>query len=168
VTASSRGIGGGARAGLSDERGIALAIAVFALAVIGALVGGIFFAGRLEQQSGQNALFAVQAGEAAEAGLNAAIATVEVATLEGLPVGGAPLDIGTLILAGGASASHQVVRLTGNLFLIRVRGIRHNAAGTALAVRSLGSLVRLGPAPDSAAGSGRVARVVERGWVQLY
>ena len=156
-----------AGAGL-NERGIALAFAVFALAVIGALVGSAFFAGRLEQQSGQNTLFAVQAGEVAEAGLSDAMATVAASTLEGLPVGGAPHDLGTLTLAGGVSASRQVVRLTGNLFLIRVRGVRHSAAGTTLAVRSLGLLVRLGAAADSAADSGRVARLDQRGWIQLY
>jgi hypothetical protein len=167
VIASSRG-GGGPGPRVHDERGIALAIAVFALAVIGALVGGTFFAGRLEQQSGQNTLFSVQAAEIAEAGLNDAIATIATTTLEGLPIGGAPLDIGTLTFAGGVSASRQVIRLTGNLFLIRVRGERHTAAGAPLAVRSLGLLVRLGPAADGAADSGRVARSVERGWVQLY
>jgi hypothetical protein len=168
VIGSSRGSGGGARAGLNDERGLALAIAVFALAVIGALVGGTFFAGRLEQQSGQNVLFAVQAGEGAEAGLSDAIATVAAATLERLPVGGAPLDLGTLTLAGGVSASRQVARLTGRLFLIRARGVRHSVAGTTLAVRSLGLLVRLGPPAERGADSGRVARLGERGWVQLY
>ena len=165
---SSPGSGGGAGAGANDERGIALAMALFALAVIGALVGSAFFAGRLEQQSGQNTLFAVQAGEVAEAGLSDAMATVAASTLEGLPVGGAPHDLGTLTLAGGVSASRQVARLTGNLFLIRVRGVRHSAAGTTLAVRSLGLLVRLGAAADSAADSGRVARLNQRGWTQLY
>ena len=165
---SSPGSGGGVGAGANDERGIALAISLFALAVIGALVGSAFFAGRLEQQSGQNTLFAVQAGEVAEAGLSDAMATVTAATLEGLPVGGAPHDLGTLTLAGGVSASRQVARLTGNLFLIRVRGVRHSAAGTTLAVRSLGLLVRLGAAADSAADSGRVARLNQRGWTQLY
>jgi hypothetical protein len=166
VISSSRG--GGARAKLNDERGIALALAVFALAVIGALVGGTFFVGRLEQQSGQNALFAVQAGEVAEAGLNETMATVAAATLDGLPVGGTPLDMGTLTLGDGVSASRQVTRLTGSLFLIRVRGVRHSLAGATLAVRSLGLLVRLGPAADSAADSGRVVRLRERGWVPLY
>ena len=164
---SSPGSCGGAGAG-PNERGIALAFAVFTLAVIGALVGSAFFAGRLEQQSGRNALFAVQAGEVAEAGLSDAIATVAAATLEGLPVGGAPLDIGTLTLAGGVSASRQVTRLTGSLFLIRASGVRNGAAGTTLAVRSLGLLVRLGTAADSAADSGRVTRLGERGWVPLY
>jgi len=168
VIESCPGSGGGAGAGANDERGIALAMALFALAVIGALVGSAFFAGRLEQQSGQNTLFAVQAGEVAEAGLSDAMATVAASTLEGLPVGGAPHDLGTLTLAGGVSASRQVTRLTGNLFLIRVRGVRHSAAGTTLAVRSLGLLVRLGAAADSAADSGRVARLNQRGWTQLY
>jgi len=168
VIESSPGSGGGAGAGANDERGIALAMALFALAVIGALVGSAFFAGRLEQQSGQNTLFAVQAGEVAEAGQSDAMATVAASTLEGLPVGGAPHDLGTLTLAGGVSASRQVARLTGNLFLIRVRGVRHSAAGTTLAARSLGLLVRLGAAADSAADSGRVARLNQRGWTQLY
>ena len=100
---------------------------MFALGVIGALVGGIFFAARLEQQSGQNALFAVQAGEAAEAGLSEAVATLDPAALELLPVGGTPLDLGTLTLAGGAGASRQASRLTQHLFLIRARGIQARA-----------------------------------------
>jgi hypothetical protein len=145
-----------------------LVLAVFALAVIGALVGGIFFAGRLEQQSGQNALFSAQAREAAEAGLSDAMATVEAATLEGLPVGGAAFDLDTLTLAAGLSASRQVTRLTGGLFLVRARGVRQGPAGTALAVRSLGLLVRLRPAADEVADPGRVVRLSERSWVQLY
>lgn len=160
--------GRGAGAGPNDERGIALALAVFALAVIGALVAGIFFAGRLEQQSGQNALFAAQAGEVAEAGLTEAIASVAPATLEGLPVGGTPLDIGTLTLDGGASASRQVTRLTGSLFLVRSQGVRQGAEGATLAARSVGLLVQLRAGVDSGPDSGRVGRLGERGWVQLY
>lgn len=145
---------------LNGERGVALAMAVFALAIIGALVGGTFFAGRLEQQSGQNVLFAAQAGEVAEAGLSEAMATVEAVALEGLPIGGAPLDLGTTTLSGGVSASRQAVRLTASLYLLRVRGVRWSTSGSVLAVRSLGLLVRL--------DSGSVARLHDRGWVQLY
>ena len=54
---------------ISNERGMALAVAIFALVVIGALVAGTFFAGRLEQSSGQATVYASQAAEAAEAGL---------------------------------------------------------------------------------------------------
>jgi hypothetical protein len=167
VIASPRNTCAGVRAQCNDERGLALVIAVFALAVIGALVGGTFFTGRLEQQSGQNTLFAVQAAEAAEAGLSDAMATLAAATLEALPIGGVPLDLGTLALPAGVSASRQVTRLTDSLFLLRARGIRQ-VAGTTLAVRSLGLLVRLGAPVDGVADSGEVARLSERGWVQLY
>ena len=52
---------------VANERGMALAVAIFALVVIGALVAGTFYAGRLEQQTGQNGFYAVQASEAAQA-----------------------------------------------------------------------------------------------------
>lgn len=151
-----------------NERGVALIIAVFSLAVIGALVGGIFFAGRLEQQSGQNVLFAAQAGEAAEAGLSDMMAMIDPGELDRLPLGASPLDLGTLTLPGGASAGRQVHRLTRDLFLIRVRGVRQGGAGSPLAARSAGMLVRLHLAADAGAGPGTVARLSERAWVQLY
>jgi hypothetical protein len=147
---------------------MALVLAVFSLAVIGALVSGIFFAGRLEQQSGQNTLFAVQAGEAAEAGLNAALTTLQPTMLEGLVAGAAPLDLGSLNLPGGTIAGRQVQRLTGDLFLIRARGIRQGAAGTTLAARSVGLLVRLDPAAGDASEAAGIAPLGERAWVQLY
>ena len=147
-----------------NEGGIALIVAVFSLAVIGALVGGIFFAGRLEQQSGRNALFAAQAAEAAEAGLSNLLAMMDPAALGGLPVGGAPLDLSTLTLPGVTVAT-QVQRLTRDLFLIRARGIRQAGPGVTLAVRSAGLLVRLQSGTDA---GGVVARLGERAWVQLY
>src|SRR5216117_502015 len=39
---------------LRDERGIALAVAIFALVIVGALVAGAFFAGTQEQRVGEN------------------------------------------------------------------------------------------------------------------
>ena len=69
----------------SDERGIALALAIFALVVIGALVAANFFVGRLEQQSGQNSLYARQAAEGAESGLLEAVALLPASTLVALP-----------------------------------------------------------------------------------
>lgn len=149
-----------------NERGIALAVAIFALVVIGAIVAGNFFAGRLEQQSGQNTFFAGQAAEAAEAGLTNAIATTPAATLDALPVGGPPLDLGTITLGDGVSANRQVSRLTTSLFLIRALGTRQDASGSPLARRSLGLLVRV--ATDSSTGAPVVAPLAERGWLQLY
>ena len=59
----------------TNERGIALMIALLAIIVIGALVSGTFYAGRMEMQSGRNALYTGQATEAAETGLTDAFAS---------------------------------------------------------------------------------------------
>ena len=77
---------------------------LFALAVIGALVSGTYFVARLEQQSGQNVLFAAQAAEAAEAGLNEAVATVAVADSRRSGRGGAATRSRRPASAPGVSA----------------------------------------------------------------
>jgi hypothetical protein len=149
---------------LRDERGFALAIALFVLVVIGALVSGSFFAGRLEMQSGQNSMFAAQALEAAEAGLSDALANTDPAAVDGLPIG-SPLDLGTLASGTRVTAARQIVRLTGSLFLVRCTGTRRDADGNALATRRLGLLVRVLPAAGAAPA--RLWPVAERAWVQL-
>jgi hypothetical protein len=128
---------------LSDERGIALAVAIFALVVIGALVAGTFFAGRLEQQAGSNTFYAAQAAEAAEAGLNEAVATQTAAAMLALNPDEAPTDLGSINVGGHATASRTIRRLADNLFLVRSIGTRTNAAGGQLAGRTLGQLIRL-------------------------
>jgi hypothetical protein len=130
---------------VSNERGVALAVAIFALVVIGALVAGTFFAGRLEQQSGQNTVYAAQAAEGAEAGLSAAMANpnLSAATLGALVADGQTLSLGTLPLGGRVSATSTVTRLTSSLFLVEALGTRTDAGTGALAVRRLGTLIRL-------------------------
>jgi hypothetical protein len=132
---------------LTDERGIALAVAVFALVVIGALVAGTFFAGRLEQQTGSNTFMAAQAAEAAEAGLNDAVASQSAATLLALKT-----DIDSFQVLGsltvGAAANHvtatrSVRWLNNNLSLVRSIGTRSSASGAQMASRSLAQLIRL-------------------------
>jgi hypothetical protein len=144
-----------------DERGIALVMALFALVVIGALVSGSFLAGLLEQQSGQNSMFAAQALAAAEAGLDEVVVSTDPAALEALPIG-IPFDLGPFESQNSAG---QVIRLTGTLFLVRCTGTRRDAQGNPLATRSLGLLVRILPA-DGALPA-RLSAVTERGWVQL-
>lgn len=132
---------------LSDERGIALAVAVFALVVIGALVAGTFFAGRLELQTGRNTLMAAEAAEAAEAGLNAALAGQTAASLLALPVDPDPADADTVLphLAMGynRSAVRTINRLTEHVFLLRSVGTRTDASGGQMASRSIAQLIRL-------------------------
>jgi hypothetical protein len=59
---------------LSNERGMALAVAIFALVVVGALVAGAFFAGTQEQRVGENSRRLTQSFGAAEYGLTQVIA----------------------------------------------------------------------------------------------
>ena len=53
---------------LHDERGMALAVAIFALVVVGALVAGAFFAGTQEQRVGENQRRVMTSFGVAEAG----------------------------------------------------------------------------------------------------
>jgi hypothetical protein len=128
---------------LQDERGMALAVTLFALVIIGTLVAGTLFSGRLEQQSGANTLYTGQAAEAAEAGISDAIGTTTAPDLLSLTVGGATNNLATVSLGSRVDATRQISRLTSSLFLIRSIGTRRNAAGAPLATRSAGTLVRL-------------------------
>lgn len=150
----------------NGERGVALPLALFALVVMGALVAGSFFAGRLEQQSGRNTLYVGQAAEVAEAELVEALIAVSASTLLALPVGGVPLALGDTSSGTGFRVERQVSRLTSTLFLLRALAARQDARGGDLAVRTVGALLRV--APDSLGGPPRVAPLRRRQWVQLH
>ncbi len=131
---------------VSDERGIALAVAIFALVVIGALVAGTFYAGRLEQQTGRNTFVAAQVAEAAEAGLTEAIAGQTATALLAMgidadPAGGS--DLPDLSVGGNITATRKINRLTENVFLVRSLATRNGPTGEELASRSVGQLIRL-------------------------
>ena len=133
---------------VSDERGIALAVAIFALVVIGALVAGTFYAARLEQQTGRNTFEAAQVAEAAEAGLKDAIVTRSATGLLAMainsdlsPTGGTQLS--DLTVGGTTTVERRVNRLTENVFLVRSLAARTDASGGQLASRSIGQLIRL-------------------------
>jgi hypothetical protein len=132
---------------LSDERGIALAVAVFALVVIGALVAGTFFAGRLEQQTGRNTLMAAEAAEAAEAGLNEALGgQISAPTMLALAIDADPADatvLPSLSVGSHRTATRSINRLTEHVFLLRSIGTRTDASGGQLASRSVAQLIRL-------------------------
>jgi hypothetical protein len=150
-----------------DERGMALALAIFALVIIATLVAGVFFMARLEQRSGSNSLWSIQAAEAAEAGLSE--------TLDGWTGSyntlalGASAPLATQSLPGSANQRYtaEVQRLSPQIFLIRSRGERTGGAGV-LAGTTVGRVVRLtipdldisaaltANGPVSVAGSSRV------------
>src|SRR3954447_19941729 len=96
---------------VANERGMALAVAIFALVVIGALVAGTFYAGRLEQQTGQNGFYAVQASEAAQGAMTQYVQSYNGATLTALPIGGATTQ-GSQVSIGDGVATPSITRLT--------------------------------------------------------
>lgn len=144
---------------------MALAVAIFALAAIGAIIAGGLTTGVLEHQSGSNTLYLAQAGAVGEAELWTVLGTIETGTLLALPAGGAPLDLGSASPVAGLRVERQVSRLGENLFLIRVRGARVDAGGGMLASRAAGVLLRV--VSDSQSGRDVLAPV-HRGWLQLY
>jgi hypothetical protein len=153
-------------ASLRDRRGFALVLAMIILVVLGAIVGGTFFAGWLEQQSGENTLFAAQAAAGADGGLDDALTTLAPGSLATLPSGGAPLLLDSLALEPQVSIYRQISRLEGNLFLLTARAARRNAAGGVLARRAEGLLIHL--LADSVTGTQILLPLSDRAWVQLY
>src|SRR6476620_7246333 len=130
---------------LSDERGIALAVAIFALVVIGLLVAGTFYAGRLEQQSGENAFYANQAGEAAQAALTQTVQGTSSSALLAITPGNSSAGP-SLSLAQHSGATTTIKGLTSSVWLVTAVGSKTNVSGTQLAARSLAQLVRLNQA----------------------
>jgi len=132
-----------------DEQGMALILAVFGLVVIGALVAGSFFVGRVEQVTGYNTVWASQAGEAAEAGLGYAMAVIDPVTYDAMPVWSpaAPSEYvtdGTGVTGMSTLAyTDSVRRLNNTVFLVRSTGRRLSAGGQVLATQTLAQLIRL-------------------------
>ncbi len=140
---------------IANERGIALAVAIFALVVIGALVAGTFYAGRLEQQTGENTFYANQAGEAAQAALTQTVQSQMGGDLLSIPMGATP-SFPTVSVGSGLSATSSIRRLTSSLWLAQAVGTRTDAGGHLLATRTLEQLVRLNQ-PEMAVNAGLTA-----------
>lgn len=149
---------------VSNERGMALAVAIFALVVIGALVAGTFFAGRLEQQTGQNTFFAGQASEGAEAAMAQTFATLGSAPMLALATNGGSTALTTVSLGGNVYGTPSVTRLTSSVWLVSALGERRRPDGTKIAQRRLGQLVRLNQANVKVkAGLTAIGKVVVSG-----
>jgi hypothetical protein len=145
-----------------SEQGIALAAALLALIVIGALVGGAVLAAQLEHRMGRNTLYAVQAAAAAEAGVSEVLASWEALGLGAL-VPGESVSLPAVSRPSRTAFAPTVRRLNGELFLVRVVGSRSDAAGAALAERTVGMLARTAETPGP--GSPPVAPLASRSWL---
>ena len=124
--------------GRRGPRGVALAATVFTLAALAALLAGLWFAALQEYRIGASVVRERRAFDAAEAGLDGAVAGWDPRVLNRLDAGDSVLFSGVLA-TGGASYSGSVRRLGPQLFLMRSTG----AAGPAR--RTLGVVTRLDP-----------------------
>ncbi len=140
---------------------MALPLSMFVLVVIGAIVTGNLAVALLEQRTGRNILYAVQAAGAAEAGVTGVVAVWDSYGLDGLVPGDSAV-LPAVQLSGGTTYQARVHRLNTELFQLRAMGIRSDAGGAVLARRQLGLILRRG---DSAvAGAPTVVPLAHRAW----
>lgn len=126
-----------------DERGLALVMALFTIMVIGALVTGTFFVGRIEMSSGRNSVYSAQAAEAAEMGLADAFSSWNSAW-NGHGIGGDSVQ--PVVAIPGATNvryTNTVRRLGGGNYLVTSRGEKLDLGGNVVASRLLARLGKL-------------------------
>ncbi len=134
---------------LRDERGMALAVAIFALVVAGALIAGAFFAGNQEQRVGQNTLRVQQSFGAGEEALNEIVANWQPGTYN--KIGIYPADsfiVPTTNTLGGTGQYGGVIRKLNNyLYQVDLTGRDKASASGALfgggARQRIGEFVRI-------------------------
>lgn len=145
---------------LTSERGMAMAVAIFALVVVGALVAGAFFAGNLEQRTGRNSIYATEAAGAAESGTASVFAKWDPA-LKTLAVGDSLAEPMSTSLGAHVTVTPKVFRLNNELFLVRSVGQRTDAAGNVMAQRTVATVGRLVTATTSAKAAVTVTKPVK-------
>ncbi len=140
---------------LRDERGMALAVAIFALVVVGALVAGAFFAGTQEQRVGENQRRVQTSFGVAEAGVQERVMSWKADSMNKRPL--YPDSVGIYSAASPGTAPGGTGRYFGysyklgnNIFLIDVTGRDQASAGGALAGgtgarQRIGMITRLAP-----------------------
>ncbi len=144
---------------------MALPLALVALVVIAALIAVGFAVALLEQRIGRNALFAVQASGAAQAGVAAVVDRWDDHGL-GLLAPGDSAVLTAASLAGRTAYRPTVTRLNGELYQVRVEGMRLDADGGELARRDLTLLVRR--ADTTVPGFSPVRPLANRAWTGLF
>lgn len=137
------------RPGRSDERGMALALALFALVILGALVSLSVAMSRFDRAGAAGAGYGTQAQNAAEAGLAAMAATWDPTIHSVMPVwDGTPAtewSTGLRSLGGDPLVQYvdSVRRINTALFVVRSFGQRLDRSGNVLAQLELDQILRL-------------------------
>ncbi len=140
----------------SGERGIALAMALFAMVIATILITAVFSVARGEQRMGNNQIGATQAREAAEIGLSAIMIAWSPSTYNTMAIG-ATVTIVQTTVGGVAGYSGSVRRLSPTTFLVVAQGTS-NVAGQVVTRRQLARIVRLNQ-PDIAMNAAVTTRV---------
>jgi hypothetical protein len=125
---------------MDNERGFALAVAIFALVVVGALVAGGFYIGLQEQRMGRNAIGNQQAFHAAEAGIEVELSNWNSITYNALANG----DVSTFTRWLPDSSGWyrgRVRRMSKYIYFLETEGFSRDSASRA----HLGMLTRLRP-----------------------
>jgi hypothetical protein len=136
---------------LRDERGIALAVAIFALVIVGALVAGAFFAGTQEQRVGENQRFVQRSFGVAEAGGGERLISWKPDSMNRRPLYPESIAIGPNLPAPGGTGSYggYSFKLGTSIFLIDVTGRDTRSASGGLAGggarQRIGLISRLAP-----------------------
>jgi len=104
----------------ADRRGFALAVALFALVVIGALIAGVFFASTQEYRVGRNTLTQQRAFSMAEYGLNQTMNGWNSNRYRALATAG--IDSASSYTVDGATAKVKVTRLNSMAFWVMSEG----------------------------------------------
>ena len=137
---------------LRDERGMALAVAIFALVVVGALVAGAFFAGTQEQRVGENQRRVLTSFGVAEAGAQERVLVWDPATMNKRP--SYPPDsvaiAATQAPNGTGTYFGYSYKMGSNIFLLNVVGRDRSTnagatAGGAGAQQRVGLITRIAP-----------------------
>jgi hypothetical protein len=130
---------------MHDERGMALAVAIFALVVVGALIAGAFFAGTQEQRVGENQRRMQQSFGVAEAGAQERVISWRPDSMNkrlAYPQDSVVMSTQNTF-SGTGSYSGVSYKLGPNIFLIDVTGRDRASAGGPLASGS-GARQRIG------------------------
>lgn len=125
---------------MDNERGMALAVAIFALVIVGALVAGAFFIGLQEQRVARNAIGNQQAFHAAEAAIEIELSNWNSATYNALADGGVSSFTRWLPDSSGWYRG-RVRRMSKYIFFLETEGFSRDSASRA----HLGMITRLRP-----------------------
>lgn len=125
----------------SGTHGMALVVAVIALAVIGALVTVALFTARSDRHASSLGFAGEAARQAAEAGLDATAAGFERSWLR-LDIGGSAAIPSTSLGSGRASYAGRVTRLNSVIWIVRTVGAVLAPDGDTLGVRWAGMLFK--------------------------